>query len=133
MVRKDLFCRAGGFDPKFSLADFDLLLRISRKVPVDYIDEPLLFYREHRESGTSTKIDRITAEALEITQVMAGERPFSFQEAFPEIPEIPDEFCCTEVQGSAEEMVFLEQEPVKSEERFPPPFVLFIPFDSPVH
>ncbi|WP_423988009.1 glycosyltransferase [Methanoregula sp.] len=83
MVRKDLFCRAGGFDPKFSLAeDFDLLLRISREVPVDYIDEPLLFYREHRESGTSTKIDRITAEALEILRSWREKDPSVFRKHF---------------------------------------------------
>ena len=134
MVRKDLFCRAGGFDPKFSLAeDFDLLLRISREVPVDYIDEPLLFYREHRESGTSTKIDRITSEALEILRSWREKDPSVFRKHFLKYQKFRMNFAVPEVQGSAEEMVFLEQEPVKSEERFPPPFVLFIPFDSPVH
>jgi glycosyltransferase involved in cell wall biosynthesis len=83
LVKKDLFLKAGGFDPRFSLAeDYDLLLKIVRETRVDYIDMPLLRYREHRESGTHTKIDRIIAEALEIIGYWKEHDPALFRKHY---------------------------------------------------
>lgn len=80
LVKKDLFLKVGGFNPRFSLAeDFDLLLKISRETRADYIDMSLLRYREHRESGTHTKIDRVAAEALEIIRYWKEKDPELFR------------------------------------------------------
>ncbi|MGB7789238.1 glycosyltransferase [Methanoregula sp.] len=83
IVKKELFTKVGGFDPRFSLAeDFDFLLKVAREAAVDYVDDPLLLYREHNESGTHTKIDRITAEAMEILRYWKKEYPLVFRRHF---------------------------------------------------
>ncbi|MDD4138029.1 MAG: glycosyltransferase [Methanoregula sp.] len=83
MVKKELFLNAGGFNPAFSLAeDYDFLLKIARVAPVDYINEPLLRYREHGESGTHTRIDRITAEAREIIGYWKQQDPGFFRKHY---------------------------------------------------
>lgn len=80
MMRTELFDAIGGFDPQYSLAeDYDLLLKATRKVPVDYIDEPLLLYREHCGSGTHTKIDRIIAESFRILHGWQEKDPTFFR------------------------------------------------------
>ena len=80
MLRKDLFVKIGGFDPSFSLAeDYDFLLKVTQEAIVDYIDEPLLLYREHGESETHTKIDRITAEAFSIIDHWKQKNPRIFR------------------------------------------------------
>jgi len=83
MVKKDLFLKVGGFDPRFSLAeDFDLLLKVAREARADYTDLPLIRYREHGESGTHTKIDRVTAEALEIIGYWKEQDPALFRKHY---------------------------------------------------
>ena len=83
MVRKELFMSVGGFDPRYSLAeDFDFLLKAARIAPAEYIDEPLLFYREHNESSTYTKIDRIAAEVMEIIGHWKEQDPSVFRRHF---------------------------------------------------
>jgi len=83
MVKRELFLHAEGFNPAFALAeDFDFLLKIARVAPVDYIDEPLLRYREHGESGTHTRIDRITAEALDIIGYWKRQDPVFFRKHY---------------------------------------------------
>ena len=54
----------GCFDPQFAIAeDWDFLLKVTRDFPVDYIDEPLVLYRQHKESGTFTNNKRMQTEA----------------------------------------------------------------------
>jgi glycosyltransferase involved in cell wall biosynthesis len=80
MMRKELFVTSGGFDPRFSLAeDYDLLLKVTQNAPVDYIDKPLLMYREHGESGTHTKVGRLIDEALTISDYWKKQRPEIFK------------------------------------------------------
>jgi len=80
IVRKELFLNVGGFNPSFSLAeDYDFLLKIAREAPVNFIDDPLLRYREHGESGTYNKIDRITAEAMGIIRYWKEQDPECFR------------------------------------------------------
>ena len=83
MLKKELVVKTGGFNPCFSLAeDYDFLLKVAREATVDYIDEPLLQYREHHESGTFTKIDRITAEAFSVIDHWRREKPGIFRKHF---------------------------------------------------
>jgi hypothetical protein len=83
MIRKELFLLVGEFDPHYHLAeDYDFLLKAVRKYPVDYIDKPLLLYREHRESGTHKKIDAITLESFSILHEWKSRDPSFFQRHF---------------------------------------------------
>ena len=83
MLRKELFVKNGGFNPCFSLAeDYDFLLKVTQEASVDYIDEPLLLYREHGESGTHVKIDRITSEAFSIIGHWRQKNPRFFRKHF---------------------------------------------------
>jgi len=80
MLTKEIFAAAGGFDPGYALAeDFDLLLKVTRLAPVDYIDDPLLLYREHGESGTYKKIDAITQESFSILHSWRTKDPGFFR------------------------------------------------------
>jgi hypothetical protein len=83
MLKKELYIRTGGFDPRFSLAeDYDFLLKVTQESSVDYIDEPLLLYREHGDSGTHTKIDRLIDEALSISNHWKRQKPQIFRKHF---------------------------------------------------
>ena len=83
ILEKKLFMAIGGFDPQFSLAeDYDFLLKVTQKVPVDFIDEPLLLYREHGESSTFQKIDRIMAESFTILRSWKVKKPQFFRKHF---------------------------------------------------
>jgi glycosyltransferase involved in cell wall biosynthesis len=80
MLKRELFVATGGFDPRFSLAeDYDLLLKVTQNAPADYIDNPLLHYREHTESGTHTKVGRLIDEALTISDYWKKQRPDLFK------------------------------------------------------
>ncbi len=47
VVRKECFDRLGGFDESIRMSeDYDLLLRFSTQYEFDYVDRPLLYYRE---------------------------------------------------------------------------------------
>ncbi len=81
MMTKELFDRVGGFDPQYGLAeDYDLFLKAVRIAPVDYVDEPLLLYREHGGSGTHTRIDRIIAESFAILHSWREKDPAFFRQ-----------------------------------------------------
>jgi glycosyltransferase involved in cell wall biosynthesis len=85
MVKKEIFLDSGGFDPQYALAeDYDWLLKIARSAAIDYVDEPLLRYREHAGSGTHTKIDRINAEAMKIIRYWRRKDPAFFRQHFVE-------------------------------------------------
>jgi glycosyltransferase involved in cell wall biosynthesis len=80
MLRRELFLGIGGFDPQYSLAeDYDFLLKAVKKVPVDYIDVPLLLYREHGESGTHKRIDQITRESFSVLHTWRSRDPWFFR------------------------------------------------------
>jgi hypothetical protein len=80
MLDVALFNRIGGFDPHYALAeDFDFLLKATQEVPVDFIDEPLLYYREHCGSGTYQKIDQITSEVFSILHIYKIKNPQIFR------------------------------------------------------
>ncbi|MFP4573034.1 MAG: glycosyltransferase family 2 protein [Desulfobacterales bacterium] len=51
LVRKDVLLKAGFFDESFrSAQDHDLAIRIAEITRIAYLDEPLFFYRRHKES-----------------------------------------------------------------------------------
>jgi len=80
MMRKNLLTGIGEFDARYALAeDYDLLLKAVKRVRVDYIDESLLLYREHGESGTHRKIDLITKESFEILNTWRSRDPWFFR------------------------------------------------------
>jgi glycosyltransferase involved in cell wall biosynthesis len=80
MIRKDLFAAIGGFDPQYTLAeDYDFLLRAAREATFDFIDEPLLLYREHGGCNTFTKIDTITRESFTILDSWKAKDPAFFR------------------------------------------------------
>lgn len=80
MIRNDLFAAAGGFNPRYSLAeDYDFLLKAVNIAPADYIDAPLLLYREHGGSGTHKNIDLITREAFAVMHSWKVRDPWFFR------------------------------------------------------
>jgi len=80
MIRKDLFSAIGGFDPQFAFAeDYDFLLRAAREAPFDFLDDPLLLYREHGENYTYRKIDIITRESFAILDAWKAKDPAFFR------------------------------------------------------
>jgi len=80
MMTRQLFDKVGGFDPQYGLAeDYDFFLKAVRIAPVDYVDEPLLLYREHRQSGTHRKIDLLIDEAFRILHGWQEKDPAFFR------------------------------------------------------
>jgi len=54
LVRRDVLSRAGFFNEGFrSAQDHDLAIRIAEIARIAYIDEPLFFYRRHKDSISS--------------------------------------------------------------------------------
>lgn len=47
MLRRDVLLEVGGYDERFRLEDLPLWLKISKKYPVKYMDEDLIYYRDH--------------------------------------------------------------------------------------
>lgn len=48
LIRKELLCNVGGFDPLMQSAqDYDVWLRLSKLYEIDYVPEPLVIYHEH--------------------------------------------------------------------------------------
>ncbi|EHQ36862.1 glycosyltransferase [Methanoplanus limicola] len=67
MVRRSVMNRVGGFNSDYRLCeDLELLLRISKICQIDYINESLLYYRDHYQSFTYKKIDQMIAELWNI-------------------------------------------------------------------
>jgi glycosyltransferase involved in cell wall biosynthesis len=80
MLKRELFTGIGGFDPRYSLAeDYDFLLKAVRETRVDYIDAPLLLYRQHSGSGTYKKIDQITRESFSVLHSWKAKDPWFFR------------------------------------------------------
>jgi glycosyltransferase involved in cell wall biosynthesis len=53
MIRRDVLLQMGGFDKTLATAaDWDMWIRVTQKYSVDFVDEPLVIYREHRSSTT---------------------------------------------------------------------------------
>jgi glycosyltransferase involved in cell wall biosynthesis len=83
MLKRELFTGIGGFDLKYSLAeDYDFLLKAVREARVDYIDAPLLLYRQHGGSGTYKKIDQITRESFSVLHSWKARDPWFFRKHF---------------------------------------------------
>jgi len=67
MVKRDNFLMMGGFDPQFRFSeDYDFLLKVTRESPVDYIDEPLLLYRWHKDNTCYTNRERMKTEMCDV-------------------------------------------------------------------
>lgn len=67
MVRRTVMDKFGGFNSDYRLCeDLELLLRISKICQIDYINESLLYYRDHYQSFTYMKIDQMISELWNI-------------------------------------------------------------------
>ena len=47
LVRRSVFEKAGNFDEACPVEDYDMWLRVSAVSKIDYVDEPLVYYRKH--------------------------------------------------------------------------------------
>jgi glycosyltransferase involved in cell wall biosynthesis len=60
MVRREVFTRAGRFDPALDLAiDYDLWLRVARHYSFDFVDEELVLYRTGHGNLSKKLADRV--------------------------------------------------------------------------
>lgn len=51
LIRRSIYEQVGGIDPSFPCAmDYDLCLKLSEITQIDYLEQPLYFYRDHAES-----------------------------------------------------------------------------------
>lgn len=71
MVRRDIFDRVGGFDPKLSLAeDLDLVLRVVDLGEIVAVRDPLVDYRTHSGNTTANRMNL----ALSVHRVIKANR-----------------------------------------------------------
>ncbi len=54
MVRRDLYARVGGFDPRYLCADWHLWLRMALHADIGYVSEPLVEMRVHADTVTNS-------------------------------------------------------------------------------
>ncbi len=60
VVRRQVFDEVGLFDENLALAiDYDLWLRVARRYPFDYVDEPLVKYRTGHANLSRRKLERV--------------------------------------------------------------------------
>jgi glycosyltransferase involved in cell wall biosynthesis len=78
LCERELFRRAGGFDPSLSqCADWDMWIRLAALTEFDYVDEPLVAYRQHGQSMSNDP------HLLEDDSIRVLEKGF----AMPDLPE----------------------------------------------
>lgn len=56
LVRRECVTNVGSFDPTLKYEDYDMWLRIARRYPVAYIDDPLAYYRIHESNFSNDSI-----------------------------------------------------------------------------
>ncbi len=55
LIRKECLKEVGGFDPLMQAAqDYDVWLRLAERYEIDYVDEPLVMYHEHKGERITT-------------------------------------------------------------------------------
>lgn len=55
LMRKSVIDNIGDFDVSLLFEDYDMWLRITRKYPISYIDQPLGYYRMHNSNMSNSK------------------------------------------------------------------------------
>jgi alpha-1,3-rhamnosyltransferase len=50
MLKRDVLIDVGGYDPKYKIEDHPMWLKISKKYKILYIDEDLVYYRDHENN-----------------------------------------------------------------------------------
>jgi glycosyltransferase involved in cell wall biosynthesis len=71
VVRREVLEEAGLFDENLALAiDYDLWLRIARRYPFDYVDEPLVKYRTGHASLSRRTEERLKTAAAIMTRFL---------------------------------------------------------------
>jgi glycosyltransferase involved in cell wall biosynthesis len=79
LLRRAVFERLGGFNPRFSIAaDYDLWLRVSSQNRIAFLDEPLTIYREHHSMASAS--ERATLESAEVLVEFTTANPFIWKE-----------------------------------------------------
>lgn len=56
MLRTSTLKEVGGYDERFKIEDWPLWLKMSKKSPVKYIDEDLVYYRDHATNTNKNSI-----------------------------------------------------------------------------
>lgn len=68
LVERSLFQTAGAFDPKLSqCADWDMWVRLAKQTEFLYIDEPLVYYRQH-EGNMSRNVSLLEKDSLRVLE-----------------------------------------------------------------
>jgi glycosyltransferase involved in cell wall biosynthesis len=79
LLRRAVFERLGGFNPRFSIAaDYDLWLRVASQNRIAFLDEPLTIYREHHSMASSS--ERATLESAEVLEEFTTANPAIWKE-----------------------------------------------------
>jgi glycosyltransferase involved in cell wall biosynthesis len=80
MLERSLFLETGGFSSELRLAeDYDLLLKILSREHPEVVDQELLCYRQHRGSGTYTRVNSLIREVTTILGRWKAMRPGIFR------------------------------------------------------
>lgn len=75
LIARERFLAAGGFAPAFRTAeDCELWLRLSRRSPIAFLDEPLLLYRVHAGNLSADRLDNARAW-IEVLEKLRREEP----------------------------------------------------------
>jgi glycosyltransferase involved in cell wall biosynthesis len=66
VMRRDIVAAVGGLNPRWELSeDYALLLRLADRSEFDYVDEPLVIYRERDRTARAEKNYRIVLEIMD--------------------------------------------------------------------
>jgi hypothetical protein len=77
MVRKTIIIKAGKFDETLrSGQDHDMAIRLAEITKLAYINEPLFYYRRHRNSISATKADVRWKNGFHILKKAARRYPY---------------------------------------------------------
>jgi glycosyltransferase involved in cell wall biosynthesis len=89
LVRKDIFTALGGFDNNLiPVEDWDMWIRITNQYLIDFVDEPLAYYRAHQEfTSWSSQPDLLYDKTLKLFQ----KTEFSIANNSPNIKRIVNE------------------------------------------
>lgn len=62
MLRTSTLVEVGGYDERYKLEDLPLWLKMSKKAPAKYIDEDLIYYRDHDSNVSKDRLFMIEEE-----------------------------------------------------------------------
>lgn len=76
VVRSEALAKAGLFDPRYQIAEeYDLMMRLVPYGEMDYVEEPLTWYRFHGGNDSRQRRTLMWSEALEISEAVLARHP----------------------------------------------------------